>query len=186
MINDAIKDQAFTALKKTLDSYFPLSDNTWNKLSKFCECKALKKHDVLYPRGAIPQSFAFVYQGLFRAFNIDVKGNEYNKTFFYEGRFPGSMTALLSNTPTDITVDTLEPSVIITINFKEYRKLMVAREDLKLFQIYYLEKNWLLIKDIKENEIIQENATQRYMRFLKEFPELNQRLTQYHIASHLG
>lgn len=186
MINNAIKQQAFLALKTAISAYHPLSDSTWNALLKFCECKSVDKNEALYPSGQVPQSFAFVYQGLFRAFNIDDKGHEYNKTFFYEGCFPGSMTALLTHSPTTITIDALEPSIIITINFKQYRQLLLTSEDLKLFQIFYLEKNWLLTKDARENEIIQEDASQRYQRFLHDFPELNQRLAQYHIASHLG
>ncbi|XPF92762.1 Crp/Fnr family transcriptional regulator [Colwellia sp. RE-S-Sl-9] len=186
MINNAIKNQAFLALKATINAYYPLSDSTWNTFIKFCEYKSIEKNEALYPSGQVPQSFAFVYQGLFRAFNMDNKGNEYNKTFFYERCFPGSMTALLTDSPTTITIEALEPSIIITINFKQYRQLLLTSEDLKLFQIYYLEKNWLLTKDARENEIIQEDATQRYQKFLQEFPELSQRLAQYHIASHLG
>ncbi|WP_245825492.1 Crp/Fnr family transcriptional regulator [Pseudocolwellia agarivorans] len=186
MINNAIKNQAFLALKTAMNAYYPLSDSTWNTFIKFCECINVNKNEALYPSGQVPQSFAFVYQGLFRAFHIDDKGHEYNKTFFYEGCFPGSMTALLTNSATATTIDALESSIIITINFKQYRQLLLTSEDLKLFQIYYLEKNWLLTKDARENEIIQEDATQRYQRFLQEFPELNQRLAQYHIASHLG
>lgn len=62
----------------------------------------------------------------------------------------------------------------------------MEESDLKLFHIFYLEKNWLMAKDAREIEIVQENAGQRYQRFLKEYPSLNSRIPQYHIASHLG
>ena len=67
-----------------------------------------------------------------------------------------------------------------------YRKLLMEKHDLKLFQIYYLEKNWLVAKEIREVEIVQNNAAQRYKKFLAEYPSLEERLPQYHIASHLG
>ena len=72
------------------------------------------------------------------------------------------------------------------IDFLAYRQLMTEKSDLKLFQIYYLEKNWLLAKDSREIEIVQEDATARYLRFIDESPALVNRLAQYHIASHLG
>ena len=85
-----------------------------------------------------------------------------------------------------LAFEAIEESLIIEIDFSGYRKLMIERSDLKLFQIYYLEKNWLLAKDAREIEIVQEDATVRFLRFVHENPTLVERLPQYHIASHLG
>ncbi|MCJ8339710.1 MAG: Crp/Fnr family transcriptional regulator [Pseudomonadales bacterium] len=180
------EERAFKHLRKVMHSYAPLSDLTWQRLVRHCEFKTIGKKSLLYASGEIPTSFSFVYRGLFRAFNLDPGGSEYNKTFFYEGRFPGSMTALLTQTPTGLSIEALEDSAVIVINFKGFRQLLMASEDLKLFQIHYLEKNWLLRADARDNELVQQDASARYLRFLSDFPQLSQRLAQYHIASHLG
>ena len=177
---------AFIALKKTIDSYAPLSTRTWNALIDFCEFKTIEKQSVLYASSEVPASFAFVYSGLFRCFVHDSNGNEYNKIFFDAGSFPGAMTALLTTSPSQLTIESLEPSLIISINFKAYRELLYATNDLMLFHILYLEKNWLLAKDAREIEIVQQNASQRYQQFLQDHPSLSSRIPQYHIASHLG
>lgn len=169
-----------------MDSYALLSDKTWEALTAICEFRSLAKHQVLYPCSEVPNSFAFVYSGLFRTFINDDNGNEYNKNFFDKGSFPGSMAALLTSSPSQFTVEALEPALIITINFSAYRKLLMQANDLKLFHIFYLEKNWLLAKDARELQIVQENSAQRYQRFLKEYPSISARIPQYHIASHLG
>ena len=179
-------NNAFDALKKAMDSYSPLGEETWTALVALSKYRELKKHQVLYPLGEIPTSFAFVYSGLFRTFITDEKGNEYNKIFFYEGTFPGSMTALLRHEPSEFAVVALEPAQIIEIDFSAFRALLHKREDLKLFQIYYLEKNWLLAKEAREIAIVQEDATQRYLQFIADYPFLVERLPQHHIASHLG
>jgi len=59
-------------------------------------------------------------------------------------------------------------------------------DEIKLYQIHYLEKNWLVAKDAREIEIVQLDATQRYLRFIAEHQEIAERISQYHIASHLG
>ncbi|EIK46545.1 cyclic nucleotide-binding protein [Cellvibrio sp. BR] len=177
---------AFNELKKTMESYAPISPETWAALVTICKFRTLSKHQVLYALGEIPPSFSFVYSGLFRSFITDEKGAEYNKNFFYEGTFPGSMVALLRHTPSAFTIVALEPAQIIEIDFPAYRALLLQRDDLKLFQIYYLERNWLLAKDAREIAIVQEDATQRYLRFMREYPFLLERLSQHHIASHLG
>lgn len=179
-------NNAFEALKKAMDSYAPIGEETWAALVAVSKYRELKKHQVLYPLGEIPASFAFVYSGLFRTFITDEKGNEYNKIFFYEGTFPGSMTALLRHEPSAFAIVALEPAQIIEIDFPAFRALLHKCEDLKLFQIYYLEKNWLLAKEAREVAIVQEDATQRYLQFIADYPFLVERLPQHHIASHLG
>ena len=169
-----------------MESYSTISNETWMAIQSICKFRSLHKYDILYSLGDLPRTYSFVYSGLLRLFVIDKKGNEYNKKFFDEGSFPGSMAALLTSKPSQFTIEALEPSSIIEIDFSKFRELLIKKNDLKLFQIYYLEKNWLLEKDSREVEIIQEDATQRYHRFMKEHPTIVSRLTQYHIASHLG
>jgi CRP-like cAMP-binding protein len=180
------KEKAFIALRKSLCSYTSISDHTWNAFMGICKFRSLVKHSFLYNIGKIPPSYSYIYHGLVRCFSCDEKGNEYNKMFFDEGMFPGSMTALLTSTPSMLTFEAIEDSLIIEINFAAYRNLMVQNEELKLFQIYYLENNWLLAKDAREIEIVQDDATARYLQFIDKHDRLVDRLPQYHIASHLG
>jgi len=180
------EEKAYLALRKSLESYSFISNETWQALRGFSKFRSLTKDCILYRIGEVPNSYAYVYQGLVRCFVYDEKGNEYNKNFFDEGMFPGSMTALLTSTPSILAFEALEDALIIEIDFSAYRKLMIEKDDLKLFQIHYLEKNWLLAKEPREIEIVQDNATARYLRFIDKHPNLVDRLAQYHIASHLG
>ncbi|MDC0602863.1 cyclic nucleotide-binding domain-containing protein [Aliiglaciecola sp.] len=177
---------AYSALRRSLESYSAISNDTWQAFATITKMRRLKKQTLLYKAGDVPQSYSYVYQGLIRCFVCDEKGNEYNKMFFDEDKFPGSMSALLTASPSVLTFETIEDSIIIEIDFVAYRQLMLEKEDLKLFQIHYLEKNWLLAKDAREIEIVQEDATARYLRFVALHSNLVDRLPQYHIASHLG
>jgi CRP-like cAMP-binding protein len=176
----------YQAFKQALNAYTPISSATWQALKAVTQIKRLEKHQVLYQAGDIPSTFAWVFHGLIRGFVCDDKGNEYNKKFFDEDKFPGAMSALLTNTPSKLGFDALEETLLIEIDFLAYRKLLLEYDDLKLFQIYYLEKNWLLDKDQREIALVQQDASARYQQFLSEFPSLVERLPQYHIASHLG
>ena len=131
------KDKAFDALRKSLCSYAPISDDTWQDFMAICKFKPLTKHSILCHIGSIPTSYSYIYHGLVRCYSCDEKGNEYNKVFFDEGTFPGSMTALLASTPSLLAFEALEDSLIIEIDFIAYRKLMLHSEELKLFQINY-------------------------------------------------
>ena len=173
-------------LRQTIESYAKIKDSTWNSLQEICHCKYLSKGEVLYNAGSTPNSLSYVYKGLLRSFTIDNNGNEYSKNFFDQGHFPGSMRALLQSLPSQFTISALESSVIIEIPFTDYRQLLIENHDFALFHIAYLEQHWVISKDIREVEIVMNDATERYHKFLHDHPQLVGRIQQYHLASHLG
>lgn len=189
-INKLMKNKnkivAFEALRNAINSYLEISDITWNDIKDICTFMNIKKNDTITTFNEKPDGFYFVSVGLFRSYILNEKGHEYNKNFFFENTFPGSMVALLKNQTSNFEIQALENSQVIHINFKKYRELLLKHDDLKLFQIYYLENNWLITKDAREVDIVQKDADERYDEFLEEYPNLESRLTQYHIASHLG
>lgn len=186
MKQDNNKKTAFIAMKKAMDSYLKINDNTWNEFKSICTFMNIEKNDYITRFNEHPDGFYFVSTGLFRSYILNEKGNEYNKNFFCENTFPGSMVALLKKETSNFEIQALEDSEIIHINFDKYRELLKKYDDLKMYHIYYLEKNWLISKDAREVDIVQKDAQERYDEFLEDYPKLNKRLTQYHIASHLG
>ncbi|WGL15017.1 cyclic nucleotide-binding domain-containing protein [Microbulbifer bruguierae] len=126
---------AFASLRKTLNSYYPLSNCTWEAFRSICRCREIEKGVPLYSAGEVPTTFSYVYRGLFRIYVMDERGNEYNKNFFPEGRFPGAMAALLKGEPSRFTIDALEDSIIIEIDHQGYRQLLNTFDDLKRYHI---------------------------------------------------
>ena len=177
---------AFEALRATVNGYLEISEETWSDFKNICTFMDVKKDDYITRFNEKPTGFYFVSRGLFRLYTINEKGHEYNKSFFVENTFPGSMVALLKNEVSNFEIQALEESQIIHIDFKKYRELLLKHDDLKLFQIYYLESNWLISKDAREVDIIQKDADERYDEFFSLYSDLHSRLPQYHIASHLG
>lgn len=173
-------------LRKVMETYAPLSDDTWRDMAQLCKTRIIAKNTSIYAAGDVPTSFAFVAKGLIRGFTLNESGHEYNKNFFSEGQFPGAMTALLTATPSRLAFETIEESHVVTIDFAGFRRLLFSNTELMAFQIHYLEKNWLLHKDAREIELVQDDATLRYQQFTRDFPALVDRLPLYHIASHLG
>ncbi|MEM7419724.1 MAG: Crp/Fnr family transcriptional regulator [Pseudomonadota bacterium] len=180
------KENSYSALRATMATYFPLSDETWNAFLPFCTQRYITKNTYLYELGELPTSFSFIVQGLVRGFTCNESGHEYNKNFFCEGQFPGPMTALLTASPSRLAFETIENTLVVEIEFTGFRKLLFSNHELMKFQIHYLEKNWLLHKDAREIELVQDDASLRYQQFTKDFPLLVNRLPLYHIASHLG
>ncbi|QDF28791.1 Crp/Fnr family transcriptional regulator [Halarcobacter anaerophilus] len=179
-------EQIFNLLKKTLDSYYPISDNTWNEFKNICTVRELKKNEYAFDVYDKVNAISFVYKGLFRTFSFNEKGEEYTKNFFWETRIYGPMVAMLNNKPLSSIVQAIEDSIVVDIQHDKYRELLEKYDDLKMYHILYLEKHWILQKDESGYSLVLEDAKQRYKRFKEEFGHIISRLPQYHIASYLG
>lgn len=180
------EDIIYKNFKQTLDSYYPISDTTWKELKNITTIKKIKKGNYAFDFNEKINIISYVYKGLFRIFAINEDGIELNKNFFWENRIYGDMIALLSGNETQTSIQALEDSIVIDIKHDTFRQLLHEYNDLKMYQIYYLEKHWIFQKDNNTYSLVLENASERYKRFLKEYGHIEKRLSQYHIASYLG
>jgi CRP-like cAMP-binding protein len=158
----AADELALRALRDAMHEYAPLTDATWGELAACCRGLRLTKGEFFCRLGAVPREFGFVVSGLLRCFVSDAEGNEYNKIFFEERSFPGPMAALLEGGPSAVALQALEDSLLVAIDFAGFRALLERSPDLMWFQIRYLERNWLLMKEPREFALVQDEAAQRY------------------------
>lgn len=175
-----------THLKQTIESYYPLSENSWQLIENITEFQTLKKGETLLQNGEIAKNLHFIVKGILRAFITDQEGNFYNKNLFLENYFAGSKVSLMLQSPSNFTIEALEDSIIINLNYKKYMSLINENDDLKNFYIAHLEKNWIIDKEQREVALVMQNATERYVSLLEKHPSIADRVPLLHIASHLG
>jgi len=173
-------------LKQTIESYYPLSENSWQLIEGIAEFQTLKKGETLLQNGEIAKNLHFIAKGVLRAFITDQQGNFYNKNLFLENYFAGSKVSLMLQSPSNFTIEALEDSIIINLNYKKYISLINENDDLKNFYIAHLEKNWIIDKEQREVALVMQNATERYVSLLQKHPSIAERVPLLHIASHLG
>ncbi|MBQ4860222.1 Crp/Fnr family transcriptional regulator [Pseudoalteromonas sp. MMG013] len=176
----------YSHMRNEMDAFSSLSDETWQRFLSFCRVITKSKGEHLYPYSHMPTSYCFLHKGVARLYACDELGQEYNKRFFIEGQFPGVMSALHLGKATDQGIECLTDCELVEVDFHRYRTYLFTSNELMAFQIKYLEANWLLDKDQREILLVQQDATARYLLFLKQWPTLTNRIAQYHVASHLG
>ncbi len=180
------KEKYISELKLKIESYAPISDESWALIESILTFQKLKKDETLLRNGQIAKNIHFICVGALRAFVTDYDGNIYNKNIFLETDFAGSTVSYLLNTPSNFTLEALEETILINLNYKKYRQLIEQNIDLKNFYISYLENNWVIEKEQREVSLVMENATERYLKLLKKHPNIDERIQKLHIASHLG
>lgn len=136
--------------------------------------------------GDVARNFYFLRSGLARAYALDGEGREYTKVFFDAPSMPGSMVSLLTGTPSELAVETLEASVLDVLPYDGFRRLLDAHVELLRFHASYMEDNWVVKKERREIALAQQSATERYATWLEEHPRLEGRVSLRLVASHLG
>jgi len=172
--------------KETVMKYYPLSEAAFSMFTHIVQFKTLKKDEILLQIGEVSRRLYFVSKGAIIAFYVDDEGNTYNKNIFLERQFAGSTVSALLNIPSEFTLQAIEETVLISIDYRLYRELIDSNNEFKHFYIAYLEKNWIIDKEQREISLVMENATTRYLKLLSAYPHIDKRIPLQHIASHLG
>jgi len=180
------KEKYISELKLKFESYSAISNESWLLIESIIKFQELEKDETLLRNGQIAKNIHFVCKGALRAYVTDNDGNIYNKNIFLESDFAGSTVSYLLSTPSNFTIEALENTVLINLDYKKYRQFIENNKDLKNFYIAYLENNWVIEKEQREVSLVMENATERYLKLLSKHPNIDQRIQQLHLASHLG
>ena len=178
---DTFYSQSF---KNYVDQYTKLDQND---LCALLDIFVLRKYrcgeDIVAPTDYNNSTF-FVFSGLVRYYYLTGDGKEWNRAFLSENM----MSTSFSDDADRIEpygIQALEDTAVLFSTFFSFQELfddhpMIERLHRKLIE------NVLILKMNRERSFLQSNAKMRYLDFIKQYPNVFQRITQYHLASYLG
>lgn len=153
--------------------------------TSFYEVKEVKKNEIILREGEISDCTFFVEKGLLRMYSIDKAGKEHVIQFAPEGWIISDTTSQLLNEKSRFYIEAIEESTVIITREGFFENLSKEYPDVS-------EKNQRLmfnhIKNLQNrvNALISTTAEERYLEFLKKYPNLMLRAPQWMVASYLG
>ncbi len=173
---DSFKD----FLVDTLD----FNDGQLMQLDQVVNAVTLQKNDYLIKAGSICGFIGFVESGVLRSYILK-EGNEFNVDFYLPGSFVSSYTSFLTRQPTNTNIQALSGSAICTISYPDYNNLL--KTGVEWYRLGKLIADTLFLKKCKrEKSLLMDSAGDRYHLLLKTYPQIEQLVAQYHIASYVG
>jgi CRP-like cAMP-binding protein len=147
--------------------------------------ETVKANHFFLKQGNVSNGIGFVVSGLLRTFMYDDRANEITTRFHLPGSLIISFDSFNNQIPSQENIVAIENSELMVISYNSQREL------------YELIPAWNQIcKDLADQlskEMIARaiqfqtlNATERYQRFCKEYPEVIRKSPLRHIASYLG
>ncbi|MBP1993222.1 Crp/Fnr family transcriptional regulator [Paenibacillus eucommiae] len=177
------ENQLHGSLLKRFSDDIP--DTEWQWFLTQLQRQKLGKNDYFIRSGEHARSIAFCVEGLFRFYYDSEQGKEVNKSFCGRGEFVAAFSALLLKVPSSLHIQALEDSDLLIVSYDVFVSLYERHICWERLKNRLVEKLFIK-KEQREKELLLCSAEQRYHIFVEEYPELHERIPQYHIASYLG
>ncbi|MBN8706917.1 MAG: Crp/Fnr family transcriptional regulator [Bacteroidetes bacterium] len=147
--------------------------------------KTILTSDYFVKAGEVPYKVAFISSGLFRYVYVNDRGDEFTKGIISEHHFLSSYSAMIQQKPSFFSIEALEDSEILEVNWSSIQQLMEKDVFWVRFLLSFVEMGFM-IKEKRERDLLLLDAETRYENFLGEFPGMDQRVKQVIVASYLG
>lgn len=155
-----------------------------NEILKITQEKHFKANDIIQNIGEKQTKVYLISKGVARSFYLDINGNDITKMFMKENDFCVG-ESLFENETSIQGVEALKDMATLRFDAEELKKIFLQDKNLTNLYIGYLEKN-LIYKMQRESSFQIMSATERYLRFQKDYKDIENRVNQSYIASYLG
>lgn len=170
-------------IRKSIDNIYRIGNECWSELKPLIYIKELDKNDYFSKEGQTSRDLGFIFNGILRIYYLNDKGEEWNKHFLQENDFVASSISLEKKSITNIQA--LTESIILCIPYSELMKLSTKYNEINSF-IQKLTFSYLEQKQNREISLLSEVAMNNYLTFKKSYPDIENKIQHYHIASYLG
>src|SRR5690606_41492901 len=175
----------FAAINDYVNRCGVFSAEDMKAFNNLLEPRSIKKKQLLLREGEICNFEAYIAKGCLRSFYIDENGSEVILQFSVEDWWVSDIGSFHDRTPSLLYIEAVEDSELLTLNpaskeellarvpqFERVFRLMIQRH------VSALERR--LIRTIAKT------AEERYVEFIRQYPNIALRESLHYIATFLG
>jgi CRP-like cAMP-binding protein len=147
--------------------------------------KTFKKGQIILNAGDLKSEAYFVNSGLLRYFSIDEKGKEHIIQFAPENWMLSDRDTTVFNSPSVFYIDAIEDTEVVVVKKDFFPAIQDIIPEILQLNILMLH-NSIRFMQKRINMLLSATAEERYLDFIKLYPNLTLRVPQWMIASYLG
>ncbi len=168
-----------------LTSNLNIDEDEIASLTESCTRKRFGKDEFLLRRDEFCKHTFFVEKGLLREYTIDAKGKEHILQFAPENWFISDRESVYFNKPSQYFIQALEETQVVLIDEDFIRFLEDKIPSFRDFNNRLLHNHIRHLQN-RINHLLSALAKERYLAFVKMYPDLLLRVPQTMVASYLG
>jgi CRP-like cAMP-binding protein len=170
---------------KNINQHIQLDDGEVNYFLSLLQSRTIKRKEYLLRPNEVCKYESFITKGCLRTYTIDNTGLEHIVMFAVEEWWTGDLYSFLTQTPGNFIIDALEDTELLQISKCDLEKLY---ETVPKFERFFriILQNAFVAQQQRINQNLSFTAEERYLHFIKKYPQLEQRLPQKQVAAYLG
>jgi CRP-like cAMP-binding protein len=171
--------------KDYLQKKVAITDEQFSLISDKLKMKTFEKGEMILMKGEVSSHVYFVLDGLLRSYSIDSKGKTHIIQFAPEQWWLSERNGILFNEESEFFLDAIEntKAIVLPKDFiTESAKIVPCMYELNASML----NNAIRFMQKRINMLLSATAEERYLNFIKLYPNLTLRVPQWMIASYLG
>lgn len=146
--------------------------------------RSIKKGDFFLTEGQVCKQVGFITKGLMRYY-INQDGEEKIYDFAQENDFISNYESFIPQAPSTKNIQAIEDCDILQLSLPDLQIFYKSIREGERFGRLVIEQVFIqTLQDL--SSFYTETPEYRYGKFIRKHPDLQQRISQYHIASYVG
>jgi CRP-like cAMP-binding protein len=171
--------------KQFLKNISQITDNEFaDTISYFTELN-LQKGDFFVKQDKICRHIAFILKGTLRTYYINDKAEETTSCFCTENNLTTSYKSFILQQPSNLILQAIEETQLLVIEYENLQKLYAKSTVWQTIGRAVAEREYIVMEQYA-SILNNETAKEKYLRLLKEQPNVLQKANIEDIASYLG
>ncbi|MCH7403349.1 Crp/Fnr family transcriptional regulator [Belliella kenyensis] len=170
-------------LKSSFDKYYQTRNEAWEEFVHHCSVVSFSKEEVVKEQNTTERYFYFIIEGSVGLF-LWKENNFVCLDFAFEGQFCSDYMSILTNESTPLQLRALENCRMLRMSKESYHKITHTPLG-SVIRTVAAEASFI-DKQLQQIDLLTKTAKQRYEVLLCQFPNIQNRISQSHIASYLG
>jgi CRP-like cAMP-binding protein len=162
---------------------FPAADR--DKLLGYFSYRGIPAGTLLLSEGEVATKLFYVIRRCLRTYFIKENGSEVTSQFFLENQMVASFESAMTGTPSRSYIEAIEDSAIAYIQVKNLIKTIQECASVRNYFNRFIMARLMYYMN-QHASFILDNPEKRYIKLMKENPEIVSRVPQQYIASYLG
>ncbi|TXE13071.1 Crp/Fnr family transcriptional regulator [Seonamhaeicola algicola] len=145
----------------------------------------LKKDETLLKINTTVKNQYYVYSGCLRTFYIDKTGKEHTLQFAIEDWWISDYTAFFSSGKAIMNIESIQNATLLKLSRTQMEHLL---ENIPALETFFRKKMERAFSSFQKRILsnLALSAQERYVAFVNTYPNIEQSVKNYHIASYLG
>ena len=175
---------AWILMREFVRRYITVTDNEIAAWEPFFELRKFDKKQVVTHVGDQEEYINIVVNGLARKY-AKLKNGEVTMQIAPEGHMIHAESSYHMRKPSNVIVETIEPTVFIAISYKKMNELFDSYPKAEQMGRLFVTEMFI-IKDRRYIEMVKKSTREIFLEYMESHPHMLQRVPQKYLASYLN